>query len=84
MFNDKLTQTSIDSAYQFTSFSSYIMNGGLNSKFSPNCIFCSSNNTINLTDDTSFKQCNNCRKQFKAVLLGNQHFAHFTPYKTNN
>ena len=81
MFNGELVQTSIDSAYQFTSFSPYIVNGGLNSRFSPICIFCSSNNTINLVNDGSFKQCNSCRKQFKANLSNNQSLNKFTPYK---
>lgn len=81
--NGELKQTSIDSAYQFTSFSPYIINGGLNSQFSPLCIFCSSNNTINLTSDCSFKQCNNCRKQFKSKLSNNQQFSNFPPYKMN-
>ena len=69
--NQDLPQTYIDSAYQFTSFSPYIMNGGLNRYFSPICIFCSSNNTINLVSDGSFKQCNSCRKQFKSQLTNN-------------
>lgn len=81
MFNGDLAQTSIDSAYQFSSFSSYILNGGLNSKFSPICIFCSSNNTMNLTNDNSFKQCNSCRRQFKAKLSDNQ-LNIFPPYKS--
>jgi hypothetical protein len=69
MFNNgNFQQTPISDAYQFNSFSSYILNGGLNTRFSPICIFCSSNNTINLINDSSFKQCNSCRKQFKAVL----------------
>jgi len=71
IFNNDLSQTSINSAYQFTSFSPYIINGGLNSRFSPNCIFCSSNNTMNLANDGSFRQCNSCRKQFKANLSNN-------------
>lgn len=67
--NNELTQTSLDDAYKFSSFSPYIMNGGLNTKFSPICIFCSSNNTMNLINDGSFKQCNSCRKQFKPRLM---------------
>lgn len=66
--NNELTQTSLDDAYKFSSFSPYIMNGGLSTKFSPICIFCSSNNTMNLVNDGSFKQCNSCRKQFKPRL----------------
>ena len=84
IFNGELGQTSIDLAYQFTSFSPYITNGGLNSKFSPICIFCLSSNTINLLNDGAFKQCISCRKQFKANLLNeqvNQQFNNFRPYK---
>ena len=86
MFNGDLAQTNLDAAYHFTSFSPYIVNGGLNSSFSPNCIFCSSNNTMNLNNDGSFKQCNSCRKQFKAVLSNNQYnqqFKQFPPYRMN-
>jgi len=68
---NELTQTNLDDAYKFNSFSPYIMNGGLNTRFSPLCIFCSSNNTINLINDGSFKQCNSCRKQFKSRLANN-------------
>jgi len=68
-YNNNLQQTPLNNAYQFSSFSTYIQNGCLNSSFSPICIFCSSNNTINLINDGSFKQCNNCKKQFKAVNI---------------
>lgn len=77
MFNGELGQTSIDEAYKFTSFSQYIIDGGLNTRFSPICIFCSSNNTFNLAKDGSFKQCNSCRKQFKAKLTNHQNFYNF-------
>jgi hypothetical protein len=86
MFNGDLAQTNLEAAYQFNSFSPYIMNGGLNSKFSPNCIFCSSNNTINLINDGSFKQCNSCKKQFKAIISNNQAYNkinNFNPYRYN-
>ena len=72
MFNGNLPETSIDNAYKFTTFSPYIMNGGLIRKFSPICIFCSSNNTTNLVNDSSFKQCNNCKKQFRSKIILNQ------------
>ena len=78
-FNKELQQTSIDSAYQFSSFSPYIMNGGLNRSFSQTCIFCSSKNTMNLMNDGSFKQCKTCNKQFKPSLINNQIFN--PPYK---
>ena len=86
MFNNgNFQQTSLNDAYKFNTFSPYIMNGGLNSNFSPFCIFCSSNNTMNLANDGSFKQCNTCRRQFKANLLNNQvnqRFGYFPPYKS--
>ena len=78
-FNNDLKQTSIDSAYQFSTFSSYIMSGGLNSTFSPICIFCSSNNTMNLAKDGSFKQCNTCRKQFKSSIANTNTNNFFVP-----
>ncbi len=84
--NSNFQQTPLDSAYQFSSFSPYIVNGGLNSRFSPICIFCSSNNTMNLVNDGSFKQCNSCKKQFRANLSNNQinqQFKYFTPYRTH-
>jgi hypothetical protein len=85
MFNNSnFQQTPINDAYQFNSFSPYILNGGLNIRFSPNCIFCSSNNTMNLVNDGSFKQCNSCRKQFKATLSDNQvkqQVPYSAPYK---
>lgn len=71
-FGSNLNQTDLNSAYSFNTFSQYILNGGLNSTFSPNCIFCSSNNTQNLNSEGSMKHCNNCRKQFKANLLFKQ------------
>ncbi len=86
MFNGDLSQTKLDLAYNFNTFSPYIMNGGLNSKFSPICIFCSSNNTMNLVNDGSFKQCNSCKKQFRANLSNNQinqQLKYFAPYRTH-
>ena len=88
MFNGDLSQTPINSAYDFSSFSPYIINGGLNNKFSPICIFCSSNNTLPLTQDGgSFRHCNTCKKQFKSKLIGQNFtngFSCVPPYKTTN
>jgi len=68
--NSNFQQTPLNDAYHFTSFSSYITNGGLLSKFSPKCIFCHSNDSISLINDGgSFRQCKICKKQFKALLL---------------
>lgn len=69
MFTNNLAQTSINDAYKFSTFSEFIQKQTM-STFSPICIFCSSNNTIALTNDGgSFRQCNTCRKQFKSLLL---------------
>jgi len=66
--NGNFQQTPLGDAYQFTTFSQYINNGGLQSRFSPKCIFCPSNDSIALINDGSFRQCNRCKKQFKAKL----------------
>lgn len=76
-FNNNLVQTSINDAYNFHSFSTYINNNinSINSnlqqqtRFSPHCIFCSSNNTISLINDGSFRQCKSCNKQFKSQFI---------------
>jgi len=64
-------KTPINIAYQFESFSSYIVNNGLKARFSPKCIFCSSLESTALLNDGSFRQCNRCKKQFKAFLIRN-------------
>jgi hypothetical protein len=69
LFPGDLLQTPLGSAYQFQTFSDYIVNNGLRATFSKNCIFCSSNDTKNLVGDGSFKQCNRCKKQFKAAYI---------------
>ena len=46
-----------------------INNNGLQTMFSPRCIFCSSNNSISLINDGSFRQCRTCNKQFKALFM---------------
>jgi hypothetical protein len=67
---NNLQQTPLDFAYNFQSFSGYINNNGLFSSFSPVCIFCSSPDTISLMNDGgSFRQCNKCKKQFKARFI---------------
>ncbi len=66
--NGTFQQTPLNVAYQFQSFSSYI-NNGLQTRFSPRCIFCPSTNTAALLTDGSFRKCNMCKKQFKARLV---------------
>lgn len=60
-------QTPLGAAYQFQSFSNYINNNGLQTRFSSRCAFCPSTASIALTADGSFRQCNSCKKQFKAL-----------------
>ena len=70
--NSIFPQTELQDAYQFNTFSQYINNNGLVTKFSPNCIFCSSTDTIILLNDGSFRQCNKCKKQFKSKIVRNE------------
>jgi hypothetical protein len=66
MFNNNLRETTINDAYHFESFSEYINNKGLQTNFSPICIFCSSNDSVSLINDGSFRKCRKCKKDFKA------------------
>jgi hypothetical protein len=66
--NSNFKQTPLGDAYRFSTFSQYINNGGLQTRFSPKCVFCPSIDSIALINDGSFRQCNRCKKQFKARL----------------
>jgi hypothetical protein len=66
--NSNFQQTPLGDAYRFSTFSQYINNGGLQTRFSPKCVFCPSIDSIALINDGSFRQCNRCKKQFKARL----------------
>ena len=66
--NSNFQQTPLTDAYQFSTFSQYINNGGLQTRFSPKCVFCPSIDSTALINDGSFRQCNRCKKQFKAKL----------------
>jgi len=72
VFTNNLMQTTLNDAYQFETFSDFIKKQA-KVRFSSLCVFCSSKNTISLTNDGSFKQCTNCKKQFKALLLNKFH-----------
>jgi len=67
--NSTFQQTPLKEAYEFNSFSQYISNGNLKPTFSLKCIFCSSINSTSLINDGSFRQCNTCKKNFKAIIL---------------
>jgi hypothetical protein len=70
-------QTPLDVAYNFTSFSDYINNNininnnMLKTNFSHRCIFCSFIESKSLISDGSFRQCNRCNKQFRALIIKN-------------
>ena len=68
-FYNGLRQTDINDAYKFHTHSQFLNSSraGSLTNYSPICIFCSSSNTHSLMQDGgSFRQCGNCRKQFKA------------------
>jgi len=67
-FNTNLVQTDVNTAYNFHTFSGYINNMKI-PKYSPICIFCSCKESCALINDGSFRQCNLCKKQFKAVVV---------------
>lgn len=58
----------IKDAYQFHTFSPYL-NNAIQNKFSSKCIFCSYNESTSLVNDEAFRQCNRCKKQFKANFI---------------
>ena len=59
---------SINEAYKFETQSEFIKTLK-NNIYILNCIFCSSQNTIPLMNDGgSFRQCNNCKKNFRAKI----------------
>ena len=68
-FNNNLVQTSLDDEYKFHTFSGYINNNGLQTRFSSKCIFCPCDISTPLISDGSFRQCNSCKKQFKSKLI---------------
>jgi len=66
---NNLIQTPINEAYKYQTFSPYINNMKM-PNYSSICIFCSSKNTTPLVNDGgSFRQCTNCKKQFKASII---------------
>ena len=66
--NNNLVQTDVNTAYSFQTFSGYINNMKA-PKYSKICIFCSCKESAPLINDGSFRQCNQCKKQFKAQII---------------
>ena len=61
-------QTNINEAYQYQTHSQFIMNSKA-PRIMANCIFCSCPHSVALTQDGTFRQCQNCKKQFKAKIM---------------
>jgi len=60
----------LSQAYQFQTFCPYIQQYGFRTVYSSKCIFCSSMESVSLMNDGgSFRQCNRCKKQFRATIL---------------
>lgn len=59
--------TPIENAYQLEHINPQIYSGTLN--YSKKCIYCSSDESISLLADGSFRKCYKCRKNFKAIIL---------------
>ncbi len=58
----------LEDAYKIHHVASGTYGGTL--KYSPKCIFCSSDNSISLMNDGgSYRRCMSCRKEFKATIL---------------
>ena len=68
-FNNNLLQTDVNTAYSFQTFSGYINNMKM-PNYSSICIFCFCKQSCSLTNDGSFRQCSQCKKQFKAMIVG--------------
>ena len=60
-----LPQTNISDAYRYHTHSQFIQNMKP-PIYNKTCIFCNCPNTQALTQDGFFRQCSQCRKQFRA------------------
>ena len=64
-----MNYTPIENAYHIEHVNPNIYRGTIT--YSKKCIYCSSQESISLLPDGSFRKCNNCRKNFKATILTN-------------
>lgn len=67
-FQGQLNQTPLADAYKYETYSQF-MKQMRPYTFSPQCIFCSNNESNALTSEGSFRQCGRCKKQFKAKIV---------------
>jgi hypothetical protein len=70
-FIKELTTTTISDAYRYQTFSPFISSSQniLRPNYSSVCIFCSNKESKPLMSDGSFRQCAQCKKQFRAVVI---------------
>ena len=66
--NNNLVYTPLKEGYKYETHSDFIKKLK-SSHFSPTCIFCSSDKTIPLMEDGSFRSCLNCKKYFKSKII---------------
>jgi len=67
-FTNNLVLTPINDGYKYQTHSEFIkqMKAPI---FSQTCVFCSSLKSSSLTNDGSFRRCNNCNKDFRAIII---------------
>ena len=61
--------TSVENAFIINHINPNTYKGSI--KYSNNCIYCFSANTVGLLNDGCFRQCKICRKNFTAKILTN-------------
>jgi hypothetical protein len=66
--SNNLTQTPINDGYKYETHSEFIKKLKP-ARFSNECVFCPSKNTVGLNDEGSFRVCLGCKKQFKAKFI---------------
>ena len=62
-----MNYTPIEEAYQIEHVHPNIYTGNI--RYSKQCIYCSSHESFPLLNDGSFRKCERCKKNFKAIIL---------------
>lgn len=64
-----MNYTPLEDAYKIHHINSNTYGGSI--KYNPTCIYCRNKTSKSLmtTDGGSFRQCDNCRKHFKATII---------------
>ena len=66
-----VSHTPLETAYKIHHTNNIPYGDGVKraAQYSPKCPFCSSNNSISLMQDGSYRRCQSCRKDFKSTIL---------------